>query len=45
VKAKLYTGKGAKTRPDTVHGHVHYVTVGTDHYNKIIIKLIKSLYI
>jgi hypothetical protein len=32
VKAKLYTGKGAETRPDTVHGHVHHVTVCTDRH-------------
>jgi hypothetical protein len=38
VKAKLYTGKGADTRPNTVHGHVHYMTVGTDHHNSLYYK-------
>jgi hypothetical protein len=33
VVRRLYIGIGAETRPDTVHGHVHYVTVCTDHHN------------
>jgi hypothetical protein len=37
VKAKLYTGKGAETRPDTVHGHVHHVTVCMDRHTIIMI--------